>query len=222
MTTALLARRALRAALVLATGSALACGDTAPLSAPERLAPETAALSRSGRRHRVRVPILRRREPLRADEVACRTIDPVRMSRGVSITLRDAGLRVSFPVGSVPATTQICLTAHAGSLLTYSFHPHGLQFGVPVQVQQDLRGTTAYHDSDMARSMIAGYLSAGVQSDVDDQGVGTFAETFSTSVYDDARKSTSTAPASVTFTTVHFSGYALASGRVDSVATATR
>jgi hypothetical protein len=219
MTTALLARHAARAALVLAIGSALACGDTAPLSAPERLSPRTAALSRGGHRQRVRVPILRRIEPLRADEVACRTIDPATIAGSVSIALPDAGLRVSFPEGSLPSTTRICLTAHAGSLLTYSFNPHGLQFGVPVQVQQDLRGTTAYKDRVMARTMIAGYLSAGVQADVDDQGVGTFAETFSTSMYDEAEKPTKTAPASVTFNTVHFSGYALASGHADSLMT---
>ncbi|HEY2067593.1 MAG TPA: hypothetical protein VGG84_16685 [Gemmatimonadaceae bacterium] len=219
MRTALLARRAARAALVLATGSALACGDTAPLSAPERLSPQTAALSRSGHRQRVRVPILHRINPLRADEVACRTIDPAAIAGSVSIALPEAGLRVSFPEGSIPSTTQVCLTAHAGSLLTYSFQPHGLQFGVPVQVLQDLRGTTAYNDRVMARTMIAGYLSAGVQADVDDQGVGTFAETFSTAMYDDAEKPTKTAPASVTFSTVHFSGYALASGRADSLMT---
>ena len=218
MKTALLARRTVRAALVLATGGALACRDTAPLSAPERLSPQVAALSRGGHRQRVRVPILRRLEPLRTDEVACRTIDPATISGSVSIAIPDAGLRVSFPAGSVPAATEICLTAHAGSLLTYSFHPHGLQFGVPVQVQQDLRGTTAYHDRVIARTMVAGYLSAGVQYDVDAQGVGTFAETFSTTVYDDANSLTTTKPASVTFNTVHFSGYALASGR-DSSAT---
>jgi hypothetical protein len=217
MRTALLARHSVRVALVLVTGGALACGDTAPLSAPERLSPQRAALSRGGHRQHLRIPILRRLEPLLTDEVECRFIDPATISGSVSIALPDAGLRVSFPAGSVPAATQICLTAHAGSLLTYSFNPHGLQFGVPVQVQQDLRVTTAYKDRVTARNVIAGYLAAGVQADVDAQGVGTFAETFSTSLYDAAAQPTTTDPASVTFTTVHFSGYALASGRVDSL-----
>lgn len=219
MRTAPLARQALRAALVLATTGALACGDTAPLSAPRRLSPDEALASRGGHhRQRVRSSILRRVEPLAADEVSCRTVDPVR-TRTASITLRRAGLRVSFPSGSVSTATEICLTAHAGSLLTYSFEPHGLQFAVPVQVHQDLRGTTAYRNSELARTIFAGYLPGGVMADVDVQGVGAFSETFTTSVYDDASRETQTSPASATFNTVHFSGYALASGRTDSVKT---
>jgi hypothetical protein len=163
---------------------------------------------------RVRASILRRVEPLRSDEASCRFIDPSRTRQQTTIALRRAGLRVSFPVNSVPAPTRVCLTAHAGELLTYTFEPHGLQFNVPIVVQQDLRGTTAFHNPRLAEAIVAGYLLNGVAADVDGDGVGQFEETFTTAVFDDGDAPTRTTPARASFSTLHFSGYALASGKV--------
>jgi hypothetical protein len=140
-------------------------------------------------------------------------VNPTGRRRETAIALEQAGLRVTFPAGSVSAPTKVCLTAHAGDLLTYTFQPHGLQFSAPIRVQQDLRGTTAFHNPRLATGMFAGYLLNGVAADVDVDGVGQFEETFSTVVLDDTDAPTSITPARAQFTTLHFSGYALASGR---------
>jgi hypothetical protein len=124
---------------------------------------------------------------------------------------------VTFPVASVPAPTKICLRAEAGTLLTYTFEPHGLQFNRHITVEQNLHGTSAYHTPGIAETLTAGYLSDGVARDVDADGVAEFAETFQTRVFDDVRLPTKTSPTTATFRTTHFSGYALASGRADSV-----
>jgi hypothetical protein len=162
---------------------------------------------------RLRASILRRVRPLRSDEVSCRFIDPSRARGATTVALKAAGLRVSFPQTSMSAPTRVCLTAHAGDLLTYTFQPHGLQFNQPILVQQDLRGTTAFHHPLLAEGILGGYLLNGVAADVDADGVGQFEETFTTTVFDDGDLPTKTTPARATFSTSHFSGYALASGR---------
>jgi hypothetical protein len=200
------------AALIIVAAGAIACGDQVLPSAPA-LTPSAPSMERGSARGRFRASILRRMQPLRSDELSCRLIDPTRARRETTIALEKAGLRVSFPVNSVSAPTRICLTAHAGELLTYTFQPHGLQFNVPILVQQDLRGTTAFHNPRLAEGIVAGYLLNGVTADVDVDGVGQFEETFTTAVFDDGDAPTRTTPARASFTTLHFSGYALASGK---------
>jgi hypothetical protein len=202
------------AALVIAAAGAIACSDQMLPSAPA-LAPAAPSAQRGESKVRFRASILRRLEPLRSDEASCSLIDPNRGRRETTVALRKAGLRVSFPVNSVSAPTRVCLTAHAGELLTYTFQPHGLQFNVPIVVQQDLRGTTAFHNPALAQGIFAGYLLNGVALDVDGDGVGQFGETFATAVVDDGDAPTRTTPARASFSTVHFSGYALASGKMD-------
>jgi hypothetical protein len=220
MNTTVLARARL-AALLVAAVAALACGDAASLAAPQPLAPEGPSLSASHLPHvphggRLRIALLRRTKPLAADEVVCRYIDPAR-SNGDRISLRKAGLTVTFPAGSLPAPTNVCLTAQAGALLTYSFEPHGLRFNHRIEVEQKLHNTSAYHVPGLASSLTGGYLPDGVSEDVDDSGVGEFSETFNTKVFDDTHTPTKTLPSTATFHTTHFSGYALASGRIDTV-----
>jgi hypothetical protein len=201
------------AALIIAAAGAIACGDQVLPSAPS-LAPAAPSMQRGGSsKGRFRASILRRVQPLRSDESSCGFIDPNRARRETRIALRLAGLRVIFPVNSVSTPTRVCLTAHAGELLTYTFEPHGLQFNVPVVVQQDLRGTTAFHNPRLAETIVAGYLLNGVTADVDGDGVGQFEETFTTAVFDDGDAPTRTTPARASFSTLHFSGYALASGK---------
>ena len=199
------------AVLIIAAAGAMACGDQVLPSAP---APRLAALSLvKVEKSRVRAAVLRRMQPLRSDEVSCRVIDPTLGRRETTIALKKAGLRVSFPEHSVSVPTQVCLTAHAGDLLTYTFQPHGLRFDVPILVQQDLRGTTAFHNPLLTEGILAGYLLNGVTTDVDIDGVARFDETFTTAVFDDVDVPTRTSPARASFSTVHFSGYALASGK---------
>jgi hypothetical protein len=142
-------------------------------------------------------------------------VDPGRARRETTINLKAAGLRVTFPVNSLAAPTSICLTAEAGALLTYTFEPHGLHFNAPIRVQQDLRGTTAFRNPLLTQGIVAGYLLNGVARGVDSEGVAQFYETFGTGLSDDADMATTT-PTRATFSTLHFSGYALASGRTGS------
>ena len=208
------------AALVIAAAGAIACGDQVLPSAPA-LAPPAPVMERGNAKGRMRASILRRVRPLRSDAVSCGVIDPTR-SRETTIALQAAGLRVSFPFNSVATPTRVCLTAHAGDLLTYTFQPHGLRFNVPILVQQDLRGTTAFHNPLLAERILAGYLLNGVTADVDGAGVGQFEETFTTAVLDDGDAPTRTTPARARFTTLHFSGYALASGKTETDTVRTR
>ncbi|MFL5608137.1 MAG: hypothetical protein ACJ8AD_16920 [Gemmatimonadaceae bacterium] len=202
------------AALIIAAAGAMACGDQMLPSAPA-LTPAAPSMEKGSDKLRLRAAILRRVRPLQADEASCRLIDPARARRETTVALRKAGLRVSFPSNSVSAPTRVCLTAHAGELLTYTFEPHGLHFNVPIVVHQDLHGTTAFHNPRLAEGMLAGYLLNGVSADVDADGVGQFEETFTTSVFDDGGVQTRTTPARASFSTLHFSGYALASGKTD-------
>lgn len=206
-------RRTPRAvALVLVAAGAIACGESAMPSAPGMLVPESASASRGGEKKRERAAILRRAKPLGTDEMVCRVIDPARDVEGASIELREAGLRVSFPVNSLSAPERICLTAHAGALLTYTFQPHGLQFAEPITVTQDLRRTTVRRNSALAAGIFGGYLANGVGADVGADGVGEFHERFPTLVIDDPNEPAARTPTRATFSTTHFSGYAVASG----------
>jgi hypothetical protein len=206
-------RRGGVAVLVIAVAGAIACSERAVPTAPAALAPVSPSAARGSDRGPVRAAVLRRVTPLRSDEVACRMIDPNGALGETTMALKAAGLRVSFPTNSVSAPTRICLTAHAGSLLTYTFQPHGLQFSVPIRVQQDLRKTTAFHNPALTEGILAGYLLNGVAVDVDADGVARFEETFATALSDDADAPTTTTPVRASFSTLHFSGYALASGK---------
>lgn len=207
------------ALIIAAIAGAIACGEAPPISAPSAgtsqiAAPQSVTAWKSSHGERLRMSVLTRTRYLRHDEVACRTLGA--SSDETTIELRKAGLAVTFPAGSVPATTNICLTANAGRLLTYSFEPHGLQFTQPITVTQDLQHTTAWHNAALGAQLIGGYLEEGATVDVDASDVGDFAELFTTNVYDDARRVNRDAPSVATFQTVHFSGYALASGKSDS------
>jgi hypothetical protein len=214
MSTPVPAQRARSVVLIAVAAVAIACGENASPTTP-LLAPATISAARGSAGHH-RSPVIGRGESLTADETACRYINPARTTRDVTIALSRAGLRVTFPAGSVPTASNICLTAHAGALLTYDFQPHGLRFARPILVQQDLRRTRAYHDGSVAGTLVAGYLANGVAADVDALGNAQFAETFETSVVDDAGAPTTRSPSRISFQTIHFSGYALASGKADS------
>lgn len=200
---------------VLVAGTSSACNDLTLMSAPQ--GPATSRLEKPHETPHIagaNVPIVRRTTPLRVDESACARITPDDHSESVSLKLNKAGLKVTFPRGSVSSAINVCLVAHAGPLLTYSFYPHGLQFNTDITVRQSLRGTTAFHNSTLASDLIGGYLANGVENDVDTKGVGNFAQTFNVLGADEVGTVTNVTPSTVSFYTNHFSGYALASGKV--------
>jgi hypothetical protein len=156
--------------------------------------------------------LLVRTKPLVADEQISAWVYPS-SNKYQSVKLRDAGLKVSFPPGSVSAPLYVTLIAHKGPYVTYEFLPHGTTFAVPVKVQQELKGTTAYHNDVVMSALRAGYLANGL-ADVDyETGTATFSETFTIYYFDDTDTFTKTTPSVAKFYTSHFSGYAMASGR---------
>lgn len=204
-------------ATLLVLGVTSACNDvTLVPSAPGSLAAPT---SHSGdvipTTLVARGTIVRRTQPLASDERECVDLTPKFVGGSLSVSLQNSGLKVTFYDGAVTAKTTVCLVAHSGALLTYSFYPHGLKFNNQVKVQQDLRGTTAYLNSAVMAGLVGGYMANGVENDIDTIGVGSFAQIFGVSDYTGTLlKITSK---QVKFSTNHFSGYALASGLSDDV-----
>lgn len=80
---------------------------------------------------------LERSRPLSRDITVRETID----SRGGTIAIPEAGLRVVVPAGAVDRPTEFTATAIAGRAVAYEFAPHGARFARDLRVTQELRGT---------------------------------------------------------------------------------
>jgi hypothetical protein len=85
------------------------------------------------------VQVLERNEPLPQAVVASKLIG----SDGGVIELPEAGLTLRFPRGALSAATRISVSASAGSLVAYTFEPHGTRFARVVTAEQSLAGTAA-------------------------------------------------------------------------------
>jgi hypothetical protein len=129
-----------------------------------------------------------------------------------SVKIQEAGLKVSFPPGAVTQKLQVTLIAHAGNFVSYEFYPHGTTFLQPVKIQQDLHGTSAYHNDVIMANLLGGYLANGWDDIDQSTGTATLAESFSVFYWDDTDSFKKTTPSVVKFYTNHFSGYILASG----------
>jgi len=69
------------------------------------------------------------------------------------------GLTITVPPGAVATTTHITVTALPGAPIAYRFEPHGLQFAVPLQLTQSLRGAKI-HDGTLADApLLLGYFA---------------------------------------------------------------
>lgn len=60
---------------------------------------------------------------------------------GGTLSIPEAGVTVTVPVGALYQTTTITMTARAGSLLAYDFSPTGTVFNKPLVFTQSLNGT---------------------------------------------------------------------------------
>jgi hypothetical protein len=85
------------------------------------------------------VQVLERAEPLAEDLTAAKVIG----SAGGVVELPEAGLRLIVPAGALHRPTEISVRAHAGTLVAYSFEPHGTRFARVVTADQSLVGTLA-------------------------------------------------------------------------------
>ncbi|MEP6731703.1 MAG: hypothetical protein ABJE10_13730 [bacterium] len=193
------------------------CSDSSLVSAPSSsITPQGASLDHGklgdmGLAPVARAVIVRRTSKLTADETACAVVSPL---HGATISLKKSGLKVTFDQGAVSASTNICIVAPAGDLLTYNFLPHGLQFNSSIKVEQDLKLTNAHNNHLIQAALVGGYLANGIDTDVDLDGVGTFAQVFDVSDSDSGLPIAKVTSSSAKFYTNHFSGYALASGRM--------
>ena len=116
------------------------------------------------------------------------------------ITLPGAGLTVVVPAGAVSAPTAITVSAPQGSAVWYEFQPHGIQFAVPLQLTQDLRGTN--YSSLLSPPLKGAYMVDGTQD-----------ATASTALVSEVIASTlDLFRTKVTFPVRHFSGYMVAWG----------
>lgn len=129
--------------LALVAAVATVSGACADLSAPLEAvaAPEVRVggpfLSLSSTEHTVRV--LERDVPLAEDVVVSRVVGP----GGGVISIPEAGLRLTIPGKALQSPTRISVRAHAGSMVAYSFEPHGTRFDRVVTADQSVAGTQA-------------------------------------------------------------------------------
>ena len=128
-------RRAARVATVVIAAIVVACGGERALLVSPRLddAPPLGVVTDpSG----ARVHPVRRETPLLADESWSFDVD----QSGTVDRHPSTGLTITVPAGAVHASTHITVTALKGGSLAYRFEPHGLQFALPLQLTQALRG----------------------------------------------------------------------------------
>lgn len=197
------------AALTFAALAIAGCGDRGYSTAP--LTPFSAPLANTHEELLTTAKglIVKRTIDLTADIVVSSTITPA----GGWLQIPEAGLFMYFPRGAVSADLVVTATAHAGKRVVYSFEPHGTRFNTPVWIVQEVRYTELNTPrSEKRRPKVwAGYLDDGL-ADVTEDGYGLFAEVFDAAYYGKGNE------ALAYFTTMHFSGYAMASGRRESSA----
>lgn len=85
------------------------------------------------------VQVLERSTPLEEDIVVSQVIG----ATGGVVAIPAAGLSLHVPAGALSQPTEISVRAHAGTLVAYSFEPHGTQFAQVVSARQSLDGTLA-------------------------------------------------------------------------------
>jgi len=103
-------------------------------------------------------PVVQRKQPLAQSITVTRVIGYA----GGSITIKDAGLTITFSRGALRSSTPITVTADAGSAVSYEFGPHGIQFYAPVTIQQDMSLTTLADRPEVASSIKGGYTADGL------------------------------------------------------------
>ncbi len=151
------------------------------------------------------VDVLQRTSPLAQDITVSAAIG----KSGGTIEIREAGLKFVVPSNAlVPPSRQktvtITVTALAGDEIAYTFQPHGLQFREPVRIEQEFKGTTAEGNRSLLEGVEGAYFPSVTDLDAA-SGVASVMEFRPTSV--------DVTGSRIKFTTDHFSGYLIASGR---------
>jgi len=153
--------------------------------------------------------VLKRTRPLKKEEARSKWIGP----EGGTIRLK-AGLTLVIPEGALDRPVRITATARPGWNVAFEFAPHGLTFNEPVHLRVDTRNTSAAgllgdddddewdddEGEDAPGAPVAGFMGVYYGGDLSLGAVPL--ETLP--VFLDGRF--------LVFQTVHFSGYAVASG----------
>ena len=200
--------RFLQAATLAALSIALSgCGDSVVPTAPSSPLVYADVAPASTSHFIAKGQVVKRTRTIDSEIVVTKTITP----KGGYIYVRKAGLYLLFPEGAVAQNLEVSVVAHAGNRLVYSFEPHGTTFLKPIYFLQELR----YTELNTPRSernrpdVWGGYLERG-PDDVGTDGYGSFTEVFDGFYHGKGND------ALAYFTTTHFSGYAMASGRRES------
>jgi hypothetical protein len=191
-----------RAALATLGAVLWGCTDRATIAGPDL---KTVHRGASDATYTARGAIVRRTVQLPADISASATITK---KDGGYIYIAEAGLYLVFPKNAVSADLVVTATAYAGNRVVYDFEPHGTVFNAPIYVVQELRYTELNTPrSEKQRPAVwGGYLLNGL-ADIADDGTGSFSQVFAGDYYGKGND------ALAYFSTTHFSGYAMASGR---------
>lgn len=126
------------AAIVVLTGTAIACAPDRSPTAPALDASHAAAPRRTASAS-WSVAGLRRNRALPTDLTVTQVIGP----RGGRLTHTEAGFTLEVPEGAVAEATTFRVTALAGDAVAYDFGPDGSVFPIALRATQDLRETNA-------------------------------------------------------------------------------
>jgi hypothetical protein len=182
--------------------AAASCGDSGPVA--PLVSPRTEAAQANGG---ITMGSIVKWTEVRHENVV---VSKRMTTRGGSLKVPNAGLELWFPENALSRDLTITVTVLRGHRVIYAFEPHGITFNVPVYVFQTLKGTELNVPRGVVRPDVwAGYLE-DINSDVADDGTGTFSEVFP------ARYEGHGKDYYAVFSTTHFSGYAMASGRQSS------
>ena len=139
---------ALFAGLAL-TGTLFACADTSRVVVPQQ---EVGAPSLELIAPAAVVPALTRTVPLAGTIVVTATIG----AEGGTISVPEAGFRMTVPKGTVRRNTTFTVKALAGSMVAYEFFPEG-KWQTKIEMEQDLR-VTSWSTLPTAPLLKAGYF----------------------------------------------------------------
>jgi hypothetical protein len=196
-------RRAACVAIVVAAVIVAACGGEQALLVSPRLegAPPLGVVSDpSG----APVHPVRREAALPTDESWSFDVD----KSGTVARHPSTGLTITVPAGAVAAPTHITVTALKGEPIAYRFEPHGLQFAVPLQLTQSLRGVQITQ-SFLVPQLFGGYFA--------DDSLATDQVTGDARVLEILPVQIDVKAHSAVLQIRHFSGYTVASAARDTI-----
>jgi hypothetical protein len=129
-------------AIALSALALVSCGTELPTAALPQLQqspPQNASSDLLGLNALLGMDGLQRTRPLAEPITVSKVIGP----DGGTLAIPEAGVTVTVPRGALATTTNIVMTARAGTLVAYDFAPHGITFAKPLVFSQKLSGTNA-------------------------------------------------------------------------------